>query len=69
MTIKENLLRYELTRKMSARRKFQLSCESARSTPETILSPLDYNHICSIIEAKALKTKYRSSRRELEKKP
>ena len=43
---KENLLRYELTQKTSTRREFQLSYESARSSLKTILSPLDYNHIC-----------------------
>ena len=43
-----DLLRYELTQKTSTRRKFQLSHESARSPLKTILSPLDYNHICSV---------------------
>ena len=64
---KENLLRYELTQKTSTRRKFQLAYESARSSLKTLLSPLDYNHICSVIEAKALKIKHRNSCK-LEKK-
>ena len=51
--LKENLLRYEMTPKTSTRQKFQLFCESARSTPEIILSPLDYSHICSVSEEKS----------------
>ena len=64
---KENLLSYELTQKTSARRNFHLSYESARRKLKTILSPLDYNHVCSVIETKALKIKERISRK-LEKK-
>ena len=50
--ISRELLRYELSRKTSTRREFQLSYESVRSLLKTILSPLDYSHICSVIEAK-----------------
>ena len=57
---KENLLRNELTQKTSTRRKFQLFYESACSSLKTILSPLDYNHICSVIDVKALKIKHRN---------
>ena len=60
-------MRYELIQKTSTRRKFQLAYESARSSLKTLLSPLDYNHICSVIEAKALKIKHCNSCK-LEKK-
>ena len=64
---KVDLLNYELTQKASARRNFQRSYESARSSLKTSLSPLDFNHVCSVIETKALKIKERNSRK-LEKK-
>ena len=35
--------------------------ETKGSSLKTLLSPLDYNHICSVIEAKALKIKHRNS--------
>ena len=54
-------------KKASARRNFQRSYESARSSLKTSLSPLDFNHVCSVIETKALKIKERNSRK-LEKK-
>ena len=42
---KVDLLNYELTQKTSARRNFQRSYESARSSLKTSLSPLDFNHV------------------------
>ena len=60
-------MNYELTQKASDRRNFQRSYESARPLLKTSLSPLDYNHVCSVIETKALKIKERNSRK-LEKK-
>ena len=50
---KQDLLNYELNQKFSLRRNFQKSYESARSILQTILSPLDYNHVCSVNETKA----------------
>ena len=64
---KEDLLNYELNQKFSLRRNFQKSYESARSILQTILSPLDYNHVCSVIETKAMKVKKHNSSK-LEKK-
>ena len=55
---KEDLLRYELKQKCSARRNYKESYESARSRRlKIILSPLDFSHICSTIEAKTSKFK------------
>ena len=58
---KEDLLSYELKQKCSARRNYKESYESARSRLKVILSPLDFSHICSTIEAKASKFKDRIS--------
>ena len=53
---------YELNQKFSLRRNFQKFYESARSILQTILSPLDYNHVRSVIaETKAMKIKERNS--------
>ena len=60
-------MNYELNQKFSLRRNFQKSYESARSILQTILSPLDYNHVCSVIETKAMKVKKHNSSK-LEKK-
>ena len=60
-------MNYELTQKAFDHRNFQRSYESARSLLKTSLSPLKYNHVCSVIETKALKIKERNSRK-LEKK-
>ena len=49
------------------RRNFQKSYESARSILQTTLSPIDYNHVCSVIETKAMKVKKHNSSK-LEKK-
>ena len=60
-------MNYKLNEKFSLRRNFQKSYESAHSILHTILSPLDHNHVCSVIETKAMKvTKHNSSK--LEKK-
>ena len=64
---KVDLLNYELTQKASTRCNFQQSYESARSSLKASLSPLDFNHVCSVIETKALKIKECNSRK-LEKK-
>ena len=48
---------------MSARRKFKESYEQARASLQSILSPLDFNHICSTLETKASKVKDRLSRK------
>ena len=64
---KEDLLNYELNQKFSLRRPFKKSYESARSSLKSSLFPLDFNHVCSVIENKALKTKERDSSK-LEKK-
>jgi len=64
---KEDLLKYELAQKTSVRRNYQRSYESARFSLKTILSPIDYNHVCSVIETKAFKIKEHNSRK-LEKK-
>ena len=64
---KEDLLSYELKQKCSARRNYKESYESARSRLKVILSPLDFSHICSTIEAKASKFKDRISNK-LDKK-
>ena len=60
-------MKYELAQKTSVRRNFQRSYESARFSLKTILSPIDYNHVCSVIETKAFKIKEHNSRK-LEKK-
>ena len=60
---REDLLKYELNRKMSTRRKFKESYEQARASLQSILSPLDFNHICSTLETKAAKLKDRLSRK------
>ena len=60
-------MNYKLTQKASDRRNFQRSYESALSLLKTSLSLLDYNHVCSVIETKALKIKERNSSK-LEKK-
>ena len=65
--LKEDLLKYELAQKTSVRRNYQRSYESARFSLKTILSPIDYNHVCSVIETKAFKIKEHNSRK-LEKK-
>ena len=49
----EDLLSYELEQKCSARRNYKESYESARPRLKVILSPLDFSHICSTIEARA----------------
>ena len=46
-----------------ARRKFKESYERARSSLQSVLSPLDFNHICSTLETKASKLKDRLSRK------
>ena len=46
---------------------FRRSYESTRSLLKTSLSPLDYNHVCSVIETKALKIKEGNSRKLEEK--
>ena len=62
---KEGLLNYEINQKFSLRRRFKKSYESARSSFKSVLSPLDFNHVCSVIEHKAFKIKERdSSKRE-----
>ena len=58
---KEDLLSYELKKKAVDRRKFRESYESARFSLPATLSPLDFVHICSTIESKALKSKDRIS--------
>ena len=60
---KEDLLKYELNCKMSTRRKFKESYEQARASLQSVLSPLDFNHICSTLETKASKLKDRLSRK------
>ena len=60
-------MNYELNQKFSLRRNFQKSYESARSILQTTLSPFDYNHVCSVIETKAVKVKKHISSK-LEKK-
>ena len=62
-----SFLNYELNQKCSLRRRFKRSYESARSSLKSSLSPLEFNHVCSVIENKALKTKERDSSK-LEKK-
>ena len=48
---------------MSTRRKFKESYEQARASLQSVLSPLDFNHICSTLETKASKLKDRLSRK------
>ena len=60
---KEDLLRYELQRKISARRNFKESYERACTSLQSALSPLDFNHICSTLKTKASKLKDRLSRK------
>ena len=48
---------------MSTRRKFKESYEQACASLQSVLSPLDFNHICSTLETKALKLKDRLSRK------
>ena len=64
---KEDLLNYEINQKFSLRRRFKKSYESARSSLKSVLSPLDFNHVCSVIENKAFKINERDSSK-LEKK-
>lgn len=52
---------YELKQKAFSRRNYRQSYESARSSLKAILSPLDFCHVCSTIEAKASKSKDRIS--------
>ena len=52
---------HELNQKFSLRHNFQKFYESAGSILQTILAPLDYNHIWSVIETKAMKIKERNS--------
>ena len=61
LRFKEDLLSYELKQKCSARRNYKESYKSARSPLKVILSPLDFSHIYSTIEAKASKFKDRIS--------
>ena len=51
---KVDLLNYELTQMASARRNFQRWYESVRSSLKTSLSPLDFNHVCSVIETRQI---------------
>lgn len=59
---KEDLLNYELNQKFSVCYKFKRSYGSAQS-----LSPLEYNHVCSVIETKASKIKEPSSHQHKKK--
>lgn len=60
---REDLLKYELNRKMSNRGDFKESYEQARASLQSILSPMDFNHVCSTLETKASKLKDRLSRK------
>ena len=53
---KEELLSYELKQKAFSRRNYKQSYESSRSSLKATLSPLDFCHVCSTIEAKASKS-------------
>ncbi len=56
-------MNYDINQKFSLRRNFQNSNESAHSLLKTSLSPLNYNHVCSVIETKASKIKECNSRK------
>ena len=58
---KEDLLSFEIKQKTILRRKHMMSVESILSTLKTVLSPLDFSHIRSSIEAKTAKIKDRLS--------
>ena len=58
---KEDLLSFEIKQKTILRRKFKVSYESALSALKLVLSPLDFSHIRSTIEAKSTKVKDRLS--------
>ena len=56
---KEDLLSFEIKQKTILRRKFKVSYESPLSALKLVLSPLDFSHIRSTIEAKSTKVKDR----------
>ena len=57
----EDLLLFEIKQKAYLRRTYKESYESALATPKSVLSPLDFGHVRSNIEAKSMKIKDRLS--------